>query len=152
MRHSRRSAAMVFAVTLAVLTLFPSTAIAGPTPVSGCRTLGAPGAYALAADIPGVDTTCLEIPATHVTLALSGHPLAGTGSGFAGSCQVPEFTSRGVSIAPELTGITLKGPGTITGFDNGVVITGSNAHVRGLTIAGPPCDPIDCPRPVSNGI
>lgn len=152
MRYSRRSAAVVFAVTLAVLTLFPSTAMAGPTPVSGCRTLGAPGAYALAADIAVVDATCIEITASNVTLDLAGHTLSCTGSGFAGSCQVPEFTSRGVSVAPELTGITLKGPGTITGFDNGVVITGSNAHVKGLTIAGPPCDLIDCPRPVSNGI
>src|SRR4029453_1298770 len=152
MRYSRRSAAVVFAVALAVLTLFPSTATAGPTPVSECRTLGAPGAYALAADIAVDDATCIEITASNVTLDLAGHTLSCTGSGFAGSCQVPEFTSRGVSIAPELTGITLKGPGTITGFDNGVVITGSNAHVKGLTIAGPPCDPIDCPRPVSNGL
>lgn len=152
MRHSRRSAAVVFAVTLAVLTLFPSTATAGPTPVSECRTLGAPGAYALAADIAVVDTTCIEITASNVTLDLAGHTLSCTGSGFAGSCQVPEFASRGVSVAPELTGITLKGPGTITGFDNGVVVDASNAHVKGLAIAGPPCDPIDCPRPTSNGI
>jgi parallel beta-helix repeat protein len=143
---------VVFTVTLAVLTLFPSTATAGPTPVSECRTLGAPGAYALAADIAVVDTTCIEITASNVTLDFAGNTLSCTGSGFAGSCQVPEFASRGISVASELTGITLKGPGRITGFDNGVVVDGSNAHVKGLTIAGPPCDPIDCPRPTSNGI
>ena len=95
---------MVFAVALAVLTLFPSTATAGPTPVSECRTLGAPGAYALAADIAVDDATCIEITASNVTLDLAGHTLSCTGPGFAGSCQVPEFASRGVSVAPELTG------------------------------------------------
>src|SRR4029453_2469910 len=101
-----------------------------------------PGAYALAADIAVDDVTCIEITASNVTLDLAGHALSCTGSGFAGSCQVPEFASRGVSVAPELTGITGKGPGTIMGFDNGVVVEGSNAYVKGLTIAGPPCDPI----------
>jgi parallel beta-helix repeat protein len=152
MRHAGRSAAVVFTVTLVVLMLFPSTATAGPTPVRECQTLGAPGAYALAADIAVVETTCIEITASNVTFDLAGHTLSCTGSGFAGSCQAPEFASRGVSVAPELTGIAVKGPGTITGFDNGVVVEGSNAHVKGLTIAGPPCDPIDCPRPTSNGI
>src|SRR4029453_157874 len=112
---------------------------AGRVRLSGGRRGGARGAYALAADIAVVDTTCIEITASNVTLDLAGHTLSCTGSGFAGSCQGPEFTSRGVTIAPQLTGITLKGPGTIPGFDNGVVITGSNAHVKGLTIAGPPC-------------
>ena len=55
-----------------------------------------------------------------------------TGLGFEGSCQVPAaFTNHGISVAAELTGISVKGPGTIDGFDNGVAIVGSDALVKG---------------------
>ena len=147
----RRRVAVVFSAILAAVALLPSPATAA-TPVSRCRTLDVPGAYALADDIVVVDTTCIEITASNVTLDLAGHRLSCTGSGFDGSCQAPQFTSHGISVAPGLTGITVKGPGTVTGFDNGVVISGSNVHVSGLTIDGPPCAPIDCSRPTSNGI
>lgn len=154
MRLSRHCAAVVFSATLAALALLPSTATAGPTPmpVSECRTLDAPGAYVLTVDIAVVDTTCIEITAGDVTFDLAGHTLSCTGAGFAGTCQVPQFTSFGINVASGLTGITLTGPGTIAGFDNGVVISESNAHVRGLSITGPPCDPTDCSRPLSQGI
>lgn len=152
MRLSRRRAAVVFSVALAAVALLPSSASAAPTLVSGCRTLDTPGTYALATDIAVADTTCIEITASNVTFDLAGHTLSCTGSGFAGSCQVPEFASRGISIAPELTGVTVTGPGTISGFDNGIVITASNVHVGRLTITAPACGTADCLRPTSNGI
>src|SRR5918996_1391551 len=118
MRLSRRRGALVLTATLAALTLLPSAATAGPAPtlVSDCRTLDVPGAYVLAADIAVVDATCIDITASDVTFDLGGHTLSCTGSGFAGSCQVPEFTSFGINVVPGLTGVTVKGPGTISGF------------------------------------
>jgi parallel beta-helix repeat protein len=152
MKLSRHRAAVVFSLALAAVALLPSFASAAPTPVSGCRTLDTAGTYALATDISVADTTCIEIVASNVTFDLAGHTLSCTGSGFAGSCQVPEFASRGVSVAPGLTGITLTGPGTISGFDNGIVISASNVHISRLAITAPACGATDCSRPTSHGI
>jgi hypothetical protein len=81
--------------------------------------LALPGAYALPADLAAVDATCIEATASNVTLA--GHTMRCSRSGLAGSRQVPAF-SHGVFIAPDLTGVTVKGPGTITGFRNGAAV------------------------------
>ena len=152
-----RSAAGILAVGLliAVGMISVPAASASPTGISSCQTLASPGAYALTSDLTAVDATCIEITAGDVTLDLAGHTMTCTGSGFEGSCQVPAaFTSHGVYVPPDrnLTGVVVKGPGTITGFDNGVSIVGSDALVKGITITGPACDPSDCDRPLSNGI
>ena len=55
---------------------------------------------------------------------------------------MPEFASRGVSVASEPIGVTVKGPGTIAGFDNGVVIVGSIAHVKGRGLRATLCPPL----------
>lgn len=132
---------------LAALMLMAPVASAAPTGVASCQTLGVPGAYALAADVAAVDATCMVITASNVKLDLAGHTISCTGGGFAGSCQVPEFRSHGVQVAPGLTGVVVTGPGTITGFDNGVVIEDSNALVKGITITGPACT-----RPTARGL
>ena len=153
----RRRAALprlgaLIASMLVGLALMPPAASAAPTPVSSCQTLAAPGAYELTADLATVDATCIEITASDVKLDLAGHTLSCTGSGFAGSCQVPEVGAHGVSVAQNVAGVVVNGPGTISGFDNGVLIVGSDARVQGLTVTGPACDPNDCSRPMSNGI
>lgn len=124
------------------------------TAISSCQTLSAPGAYTLTSDLATVDATCIEITASDVKLDLAGHTITCTGSGFGGSCQVPAFTSHGVYVPPDLklTGVVVKGPGTIDGFDNGVAIVGSDTLVKGVTFTGPTCDPTNCSRPTSNGI
>ena len=141
-------------VTILTLVVAAGAFAATPRPISSCQTLSAPGAYTLASDLATVDATCIEITASNVKLDLAGHTMTCTGSGFAGSCQVPAFTAHGVYVPPELNlrGVVVKGPGTITGFDNGVTIVGSDALVKGVTITGPPCDPSGCDRPISNGI
>ena len=112
-----------------------------------------PGAYALSADLAAVDETCVEITASDVQLDLAGHTMSCTGSGFAGSCQVPAFdTGKGIRIVPGLTYVEVKGPSVITGFDNGVEIESSDGQINGLTITGPACEPEGCSRPNSEGI
>jgi parallel beta-helix repeat protein len=138
---------------LAALSLVAPIASAAPTAVSSCQTLSVPGAYALTADFAVVEATCITITASDVKLDFAGHTISCTGTGFAGSCQVPTPGSNGVDVAPNLTGVVVTGPGTITGFDNGVAIQDSNALVNGITITGPgPCPPSTCSRPISNGI
>src|SRR5215207_980986 len=73
-----------------------------------------------------------------------------TGSGSAGSCQVATFgTTARITVMPGLAGVRVRGPGLLTGFDDGVEIVGSHARVKGLTITGPACGPDECSRPVS---
>jgi Periplasmic copper-binding protein (NosD) len=149
----RYSAAILsVGLLLALGMIMAPAASAAPAPVSSCQTLDSPGAYALTADLAAVDATCIEITASDTSLDLSGHTISCTGSGFEGSCQVPAFTDHGISVGADLSGVFLKGPGTIDGFDNGVVIVGGEAHVKDITVTGPDCDPTGCSRPISNGI
>jgi len=144
---------VLMAAMLIALALMAPAASAAPAPVSTCQTLGAPGAYALTADIAVVDASCISITASDVRLDLAGHTISCTGSGFSGSCQVDAFGSTGVLVASSVSDVSVMGPGTIAGFDNGVVIQDSNALVQGITVTGPGgCDPASCSRPISNGI
>ena len=155
-RGLRRAAGIVaVGLLIAVGMISVPAASAAPTGVSSCQTLASPGAYALTSDLSAVDATCIEITASDVKLDLAGHTMTCTGLGFEDSCQVPAaFTAHGVYVPPDLnlSGVVVKGPGTINGFDNGVAIAGSDALVKGITITGPVCDASDCDRPLSNGI
>lgn len=145
----RRS--IVLVATMVALALAPA-ASATPTSVASCQTLGTPGAYVLTADLFVVDASCIAITVSDVKLDLAGHTISCTGSGFSGSCQVAAVGARAVIIAPNLTGVAVMGPGTITGFDTGIEIRDSNALVKGLTFTGPACEPASCSRPFSTGI
>lgn len=156
-RRARRitaaSGPLVVAAALVAAALTAPSASAAPTPVSGCHMLSASGAYALTADLAVVDGSCIAITASDVKLDLAGHTISCTGSGFAGSCQVPaSVASEGIRVAPNLTGVVVSGPGTISGFDTGVAIQDSNTLVKGITATGPGCDPASCARPFSTGI
>lgn len=120
--------------------------------VGSCGTLGAPGTYSLTSDLAASDGSCITITASGVTLLLAGHTISCHGSGFGGSCQRTGPGGIGVALTPGLSAVTVKGPGTLTGFDTGVVVEQGAALVDGLTVTGPPCDPSACSRPVSNGI
>lgn len=130
---------------------FP-TPVAATTGVASCGTLSAPGSYMLAANLATVDATCLVVHASGVILDLAGHTISCAGAGFAGSCQRPGAGPTGVRVDPGLSGVTVRGPGVIAGFDNGVSVENTAAYVTGLTVTGPSCDTPDCQRPVSNGI
>jgi hypothetical protein len=82
------AAVLSVGLVLAVAMLVAPPASAAPTPVGSCQTLDSPGLYALKADLAAVDSTCIEITASDVTLDLTGHTMTCTGSGFASSCQV----------------------------------------------------------------
>ena len=152
LKRERRTTLIAAAVVALALSLAPS-ASAAPNEVSSCQTLSAPGAYSLTADLATVDATCIEITASDVRLDLAGHTISCTGSGFEGSCQVAAVGPSAVSLVAGITGVVVKGPGTIRDFDNGVRIAESNARVSELTITGPSgCDPATCSRPTSNGI
>ena len=125
----------VFAVALAVLTLFPSTATAGPTPVSVSDAGSTGRVRARRRHRRGRRDLHRDHRKQRDTRSCRTHPLVH------GPRVRRELPGARVRIprrqrCPRADRIT-QGPGTITGFDNGVVVEGSNAHVKELTIAGP---------------
>ena len=130
---------------------FAATAMAA-TGLSGCGAISESGAYRLTANLVTSEASCLRVTASNVSLDLAGRTITCTGSGFAGSCQAPGPGPTGIAVDAGLTGITIRGPGVVAGFDNGVSIVNSSATITGLTVTGPVCDEADCERPISNAI
>jgi parallel beta-helix repeat protein len=152
-RFQRRSRAahFGFAIVLAVaatmaVPLFalasPATAAApAPTPITTCNyTITTPGRYALAKNL-----TCgsfldsgIRVQASDVNLTLNGHTITGGGG----------YAIFGIFIddsANAITGVRIAGPGTISGFDYGVGISGDgyshgvrDSAVSGLTVTDNP--------------
>ena len=92
---------------------------APPTAITTCPfVITEPGQYYLANDLlgcrgPGIEIVGIDIQASHVHLRLDGHTI----SGFS------PFTI-GVGIhAIDQTDILIQGPGTITGFPNGLLFS-----------------------------
>lgn len=128
---------------------------AGATAATGVTTCGAistPGAYTVSANLVTSDAGCLSVTASNVSLDLAGRTITCTGSGFAGSCQRSGPGAIGIDVDAGLTGVLIRGPGMIAGFDNGVSVVNSSATIIGITVTGPACDEPDCQRPVSNAI
>lgn len=70
-------------------------------------------------DCPGVG---LVIDADDVTIDLAGHTIDGD-----------EGPDDAIRTLTDRKGITIKGPGVITGFDDGVVVGGANLKILGVT-------------------
>ena len=149
MRGRLSLAAAVVSITLMVAGGAPPAAAASS--VSSCGTLAAPGTYVLGSDL-NVGASCFVITSNNVTLDLAGHTVSCNDAGFLGSCQVAGFGPIGVDVRPGLTGVTVKGPGVLAGFDNGVLFNNSDGTITNLTVTAPSCAPGGCSRPVSNGI
>ncbi len=116
----------------------------GPTPLVGCGPL-APGAYIVAAPILTA-ATCFTITGSGVLLNLGGMTVTCAGAGYLGSCQ--GTGAIGIDTAG-FSDITIKGPGTITGFAIGVLVGpgGSSVNVQSLVVTGPAAPPGSVPKP-----
>jgi parallel beta helix pectate lyase-like protein len=100
--------------TLLVLTGAPASA--APTAVSTCQTIGTAGNYAVTADLNSPGASCLVITTNGVGIDLGGHTI--TGDKTAGTSAI---TDNGAG-----TQHIVIANGNITGFDNGVSLTGSS--------------------------
>jgi parallel beta-helix repeat protein len=98
------------------LALIPLTALllsnvghaAPPTAITSCPFfITTPGLYFLATDLTCGPVDAITIQASHVHLQLDGHTLQGLSSG------------RGI-VALNSTAILIQGPGTLTGFQDGL--------------------------------
>jgi parallel beta-helix repeat protein len=95
----------------------PAAAVA---PVSYGAVIDAPGVYVLNGNQSGDGNVGITINADNVTLMLGGFTLSGPGI-------------RGIEVHPNAKGVTIRGPGLVTGFDSGILF---RTGAEGNTIAG----------------
>ena len=112
--------AFVLACVVGAFGVLAPAALAAPLTVTCGDTISNPGTYALAADCSGAGIT---INASDVSLKLKGHTMIGTDPGVGVGVLVDD--SGGA-----LTGVTIKGPGTITNYRCGVQL-GKASHLCG---------------------
>ena len=121
----RRGALLgVLGCLAAVGLALPSTAAAKVTSLTSCQTISSPGKYRLDANVAARFSNCFDINAGGVTLNLNGHTITAS----AGS-------PSGIDVGG--SGVKIVGPGTVTGFKEGIFLGGGgNGSVRGVTAAG----------------
>src|SRR5215472_14331187 len=109
-----------------------ASAVAPPTPVSACTTLG-PGAYRLTTNL-NVSGTCF-IVTEGTALDLGGHTITGDGGGFA----VTDDSSPANDV--------IVANGTIKNFDSGIALVASSGQSFALTV-----DSVNVSNNVEDGI
>jgi len=99
------------------------------------------GVVTLTEDMNCNSQTALRVGADNTVINLNGHTLTCTGAGFLGSCQAAtgqnSLPARGVEAFSKKN-VTVNGPGTISGFAIGVLLSnGDGSTVKGVNITGP---------------
>jgi parallel beta-helix repeat protein len=125
---TRAGLASVLAAVLAALGGLAPAATAAPMTVSCGSTITAAGRYVLSGDCRGLG---IEITTSDVTLKLDGHSMTGTGSGTGSGSGVFVFDDAG-----PLTGVRIKGPGRVAGYDAGVQLGVGDGGVRASRVSG----------------
>lgn len=115
------------------------------------------GHVVLDGDLACADSDGLTVGADGTTIDLNGFMIVCTAGDYQGSCQGPFPQDDSPEVGIDTAGfshILVKGPGTIDGFDIGVLVPGgSNVNVRGLTVTGPASPGRGAnPRPITQGI
>src|SRR5262245_32327974 len=87
-----------------------------PTPITQCgTTISQPGHYILANDLSCLHQDGIDIVADHVFLMLNNHQISNVFHDFVGN-----GISVGVGVAAGNSHVHIIGPGTITGFNEGI--------------------------------
>jgi hypothetical protein len=123
----------------AVGSAIPTTAAANVTSLTNCQSISAPGKYRLDADVTAPAnpfTTCFFIADTSpsdapVTLDLNGHTITAPGSHLAGTTGIGS-----AFVSPTGPPVNIVGPGTVTGFQDGIILNNVGGNVRGVTVTG----------------
>jgi hypothetical protein len=114
---------------LVALVLLCATSAHAFSMVTACgQKLAVPGQYLLTTDLDCTTTLAngIEITASDVTFELAGHTIASS------DCDANKAIS-GIVIDSGLSGVTVEG-GTVEGFNDGMVVYGSNSHVSAMTV------------------
>ena len=141
MRNKIFSTGLLFVITIFTLLAAMSplgtastqaqSALAEPTPVTSCgQVLDVAGEYVLTADLncSGMsgDYNGVTITASNVVFHLAGHSISSS------DCDLNRNIS-GIAVAGGISGVKIDG-GTVTGFNDGVLLASSNSRVEGMTV------------------
>jgi parallel beta-helix repeat protein len=125
---SRRGALLAALASVAAAGFaVPAAAAAPVTSLTSCQIVNTPGTYRLDADIKVVVARICFFMTKDVMLILNGHTITNIG-----------FTGAGITT--DGSGDTIVGPGTVSGWQNGINLAGGSGSVRGVTVtnnAGP---------------
>lgn len=122
----------IFSVTmlgLAAGLMLPLTSAQAQTSVNMCgQTLATAGQYVLAHDLDcsGTNANGVNITASNVVFHLAGHTISSL------DCNL-NFNISGVFVAGGITNVRVDG-GTVSGFNDGVVLSSSKSRVSGMTV------------------
>ncbi len=118
----RTPAALVtVALALGAGAYAPPAGADDPAPIDSCATIAAPGSYALVQNLTAAGD-CLIIADDFVTIDLNGWTIAGDGTG----SGIASDERRGVAVRN----------GTVTGFEFGINLEGSDARVEEVRAIG----------------
>jgi parallel beta-helix repeat protein len=122
---------LLMILNLAVMAFFSQTARAQPEPVTTCgQELGTAGEYVLDNDLDCTGTSGdyngVTISASNVVFHLAGHTISSS------DCDTTRNIS-GIFVAGGLSGVKIDG-GTLSGFNDGVLLSASNSRVDGMTV------------------
>src|SRR5262245_48811359 len=102
------------------------------TPVTQCgQVLDAPGLYHLPQDLGPCPGDGVVITASNVRFSLAGHTLSGVSTQQSCDLDNPQY---GITIAGDTRGVRVGG-GTVRGFVDGIVQSGSRSRVTATTVA-----------------
>jgi len=124
--HSTRLVAFTFAsaVFVAVFSSLGASAASGPQPSSALCGMTIVTSVALASDLVCTGNG-ITVGADGITIALKGHSITGPSRG-------PPL--RGIMVTGH-TGVSIQGPGNVTNFRTGIVITNSHdITVKAVTV------------------
>lgn len=120
-----------FALSFFGLGLGLGAAQPASTEVTQCgQVLGAPGNYHLAQDLGPCAGDGVVITASLVRFTLAGHTLSGISTQETCDLDNPQY---GVSIAADTVGVRVSG-GTVRGFVDGIVQSGSLSRVTAMSV------------------
>jgi hypothetical protein len=94
----------------------------------------------LEGDVQCAGASGLIVGADNTRINLNGHTISCTGAGFQGSCQaIQGYNIPAIGISsPNHRQVAVLGPGTITGFHTGIVLSGGPGLLVTSAVTGPP--------------
>jgi parallel beta-helix repeat protein len=112
---------------LLLLAITPAFALTPVNPAGGCaQTLAAAGEYVLTGDLncSGTFGNGINITASNVIFHLAGHTISST------DCDLTKNIS-GIFVQSGISSVLIDG-GTVSGFNDGIVLYSTSSHVRGM--------------------
>jgi len=130
--QSRCLGTMLFGVaTVLLFAVSPAWALTLVNPADGCaQTLGTSGEYVLTGDLDcsGTFGNGINITASNVIFHLAGHTISST------DCDLTRNIS-GISVPEGSSNVLIDG-GTVSGFNDGILLYSSSSRVRGMKATG----------------